>query len=113
VGGAAGGDFTRGDNRPRRSSRSAGDAGDRLKSFHEGRGSGTLTRRFVKVQNEQVKFESLVNGEALVTAEVQMAPEGSGTRLAAEVRLRRRFAAADRRGIGREFPVPPIVFQIS
>lgn len=43
-----------------------------------------LTQRVVKVQNEQVKLELLVDNEALVTAEVQMAPDAGGTRVAAE-----------------------------
>jgi hypothetical protein len=41
-----------------------------------------LTRRVIKVPNEQVKFEFLIDDEALLTAEVQMSAEGSGTRLA-------------------------------
>lgn len=46
-----------------------------------------LKQRVVKVQDEQVKLEILVDEEALITAEVQLAPDGEGTRLAAELDL--------------------------
>lgn len=51
----------------------------------QGGWGSTVKRRIVKVTNEQVKIEVEVKGEVLVSAEVQIAPEGDGTRLAAEI----------------------------
>jgi len=42
-------------------------------------------QRIVKVANQQVKIELEIDGEILATAEVQVSPEGDGTRLAAEI----------------------------
>jgi hypothetical protein len=89
-----------------------GDAGDKTDAIPKKAGGvAKLTRRVVKVQNEQVKFEFLIDGEALLTAEVQITPEGGGTRLAAELdfddALLRRIVKEQ----GGEFPIPPIAFQ--
>jgi hypothetical protein len=46
---------------------------------------GVLKQRIVKVANEQVKIEVEVDGETLISAEVQLRPEGDGTRIAAEL----------------------------
>lgn len=46
---------------------------------------GRFVQRIVKVPNEQVKMEVEVDGEMLISAEVQLAPEGQGTRVAAEL----------------------------
>lgn len=48
-------------------------------------GKGVMVQRVTKVQNEQVKLELEVNGEDIIMAEVQMTPEGNGTRLATEL----------------------------
>ena len=89
-----------------------GDAGDKTDTIPKKAGGvAKLTRRVVKVQNEQVKFEFLIDGEALVTAEVQMAPEGSGTRLAAEFDFDDDLLRRMVKESGAEFPVPPIAFQ--
>jgi hypothetical protein len=77
----------------------------------EAGGYGTFTRRFVKVQNEQVKVEFLIDGQPLVTAEVQMAPEGTGTRLAAELDFDDDLLRRIVKETGAEMPVPPIAFQ--
>jgi hypothetical protein len=44
-----------------------------------------IVQRVIKVPNEQVKLELLIDDEPLITAEVQMAPAENGTRLAAEL----------------------------
>ena len=89
-----------------------GDAGNETVQIpKEAGGFGSFTRRFVKVQNEQVKFEFLINGETLVTAEVQMAPEGTGTRLAAEFDFDDDLLRRIVKEAGGELPVPPIAFQ--
>lgn len=71
---------------------------------------GRVTQRIVKVPDEQVKIELLVDDEALITAEVQMAPEEGGTRLAAELDLNTRLLnriVADHGGA----PVPTFALQ--
>jgi hypothetical protein len=70
-----------------------------------------LTRRVIKVPNEQVKFEFLIDDEALLTAEVQMSAEGSGTRLAAEIDFNHVLLRQIVEESGAEFPVPSFVFQ--
>jgi hypothetical protein len=65
----------------------------------------------VKVPNEQVKFELLLDSEALVTADVQMAPEGRGTRLAAEFDFDDAVLRRIVKEHGADLPVPPIAFQ--
>jgi hypothetical protein len=89
-----------------------GDAGDKTDTIpKKAGGSAKLTRRVVKVQNEQVTFEFLIDGEALVTAEVQMTPEGQGTRLAAELDFNDPLLRRLVKEQGGEMPIPPIVFQ--
>lgn len=48
---------------------------------------GQMVQRIVKVANEQLKLELEVDGEMILSVEVQLAPEGSGTRIAAEFEL--------------------------
>lgn len=88
------------------------DAGDKTEAIPKKTGGyAKLTRRVVKVQDEQVKFEFLIDGEALVTAEVQMTPEGKGTRLAAELDFNDGLLRRIVREQGAELPLPPIAFQ--
>ena len=44
-----------------------------------------IVQRVTKVPNQQVKLELLVDETAVVTAEVQLTPDGTGTRIAAEL----------------------------
>lgn len=50
-----------------------------------------LTQRIVKVPNEQVKLELAIDEEVLISAEVQLAPEGEGTKVAAELDVNQRM----------------------
>jgi hypothetical protein len=61
-----------------------GPAGEISLPGARGWGSG-VKQRIVKVANEQIKIEVEINGETLVSAEVQLSPEGDGTRIAAEL----------------------------
>lgn len=70
-----------------------------------------LTKRVVKIPNEQVKFEILFNDEALLTADMQMSAEGSGTRLAGELDINDTLLRRIVEESGAEFPVPPFAFQ--
>jgi hypothetical protein len=87
----------------------AGDLSDQIPK--QGGGSTNLTWRLVKVPNEQVKFEFLIDSEALVTADVQMAPEGQGTRLAAEFDFDDAVLRRVVKEHGADLPVTPIAFQ--
>jgi len=89
-----------------------GPAGDKSEIVPKKNGfAGKFTQRVIRVPNEQVKLEFLVDDEALLTAEVQLSAEGSGTRLAAELdfndALLRRLVEES----GEEFPVPSFAFQ--
>ncbi len=77
----------------------------------KGGGTGKITQRVVKVPNEQVKVEFLIDDEALLTAEVQLSPEGTGTRLAAELDFNDALLRRIMKEQGEEFPVPAFVFQ--
>ena len=70
-----------------------------------------LTQRVVKVPNEQVKLELLIDDEALVTAEVQLSPEGEGTRIAAELDFNDELLRRIIEEQGEEFKVPSFAFQ--
>ena len=70
-----------------------------------------LTQRIVKVPNEQVKLEFLIDDEALLTAEVQMEAEGQGTRLAAELDFNDGLVRRIMKEQGADFPIPPFAFQ--
>lgn len=58
-----------------------GPAGDTLISAHAGR---RLVQRVTKVPNEQVKLELLIDSTPILSAELQLSPDGTGTRIAAE-----------------------------
>lgn len=77
----------------------------------KGGGTGKITQRLVKVQNEQVKLEILIDDEALITAEVQMSPEGQGTRLAAELDFNDGLLRRIMREQGEKFTIPSFAFQ--
>ena len=75
-------------------------------------GSGKLTKRVVRVPNENVRFEFLIDEQPLLTAEVQLAAEGSGTRMAAEIDFDDQLLGRIMEESGAEFPaVPSFVFQ--
>lgn len=69
-----------------------------------------ITQRVVKVPNEQVKLELLVDDQPLVTAEVQLSPEGEGTRLAAELDFNDALVRELMKEAGAP-PVPTFAFQ--
>ena len=105
AGGGGPDDFIRTVNRPPQAVYAAfsalGREGD--VAIPTGNGWGArVVQRVVKVPNEQVKLEVLVDGEALVTAEVRFAPDGTGTRVAAELdfndRLLKRIVEEQRPG---------------
>lgn len=58
----------------------AGPAGDTVIRAHGRR----LVQRVTKVPNEKVKFELLVDSTPILSAEWQLSPDGTGTRIAAE-----------------------------
>lgn len=61
---------------------SLGNAGE---TVIPGRDGHRLVQRVVKVPNEQVKLELLLDDKPLLSAEVQLGAEGTGTRVAAEL----------------------------
>jgi hypothetical protein len=73
--------------------------------------TGKFTQRLVKVANEQVKLEVLIDDEALLTAEVQLAPDGSGTRLAAELDFNEGVVRRLVEESGQKIPMPPFALQ--
>ncbi len=87
-------------------------ATDKSEMVHKKNGGASkLTQRVVKVPNEQVKFEFLIDDQPLLTAEVELAAEGSGTRLAAELDFDDEVLRAIVEESGAEFPMPSFVFQ--
>jgi hypothetical protein len=48
-------------------------------------GKHRMKMKVVKVPNQQIKIEFTINDEALISGEVLLTPEGSGTRIAAEL----------------------------
>jgi hypothetical protein len=77
----------------------------------KGGGTGKITQRVVKVPNEQVKVEFLVDDEALLTAEVQLSAEGSGTRLAAELDFNDGLLRRIMKEQNEDFVIPSFAFQ--
>jgi hypothetical protein len=77
----------------------------------KGGGTGKVTQRIVKVPNQQVKVEFLIDDEALLTAEVQMAAEGSGTRLAAELDLNDGLLRRIMKEQGEDYAIPSFALQ--
>ena len=77
----------------------------------KGGGVGKITQRVVKVPNEQVKVEFLIDDEALLTAEVQMSAEGSGTRLAAELDFNDGLLRRIMKEQGEEYVIPSFALQ--
>jgi hypothetical protein len=77
----------------------------------QGGGMGKITQRVVKVPNEQVKVEFLIDDEALLTAEVQLSAEGSGTRMAAELDLNDALLRRIMEEQGEDFAIPSFAFQ--
>ncbi len=77
----------------------------------KGGGTGKITQRVVKVPGEQVKVEFLIDDEALLTAEVQLSAEGSGTRLAAELDLNDGLLRRLMKEQGEEYVIPSFAFQ--
>ena len=89
-----------------------GAAGDKSEIVPKKNGfAGKFTQRVIRVPNEQVKLEFLVDDEALLTAEVQLSAEGSGTRLAAELDFNDALLRRLVKESGEEFPVPSFAFQ--
>ncbi len=69
-----------------------------------------IVQRVIKVPNEQVKLEVLVGDESLLSAEVQIAPEGSGSRIAAELDFNEQLINRIAREQGAP-PMPTFAFQ--
>ncbi len=76
----------------------------------EGGWGSRVTQRIVKVPNEQVKLELAIDDEVLVSAEVQLEPEGEGTKVAAELELNQRLMTRLMKEAGAP-PMPTFAFQ--
>lgn len=88
-----------------------GPAGENSISLPDKRGwARKLTQRVVKIPNEQVKLELLVDDEPLITAEVQLNAEGAGTRIAAELDVNDRMLNELAKEAGAP-PMPTFAFQ--
>lgn len=88
-----------------------GQAGEISIPRHDGKGA--MVQRVTKVHNELVKLELEVDGAALMTAEVHIAPDGEkGTRVAAEFDLdSARLREVVRDAGGGEIAIPEFAFQ--
>jgi len=76
----------------------------------EGGWGSRITQRIVKVPNEQVKLELAIDQEVLISAEVQLAPEGEGTKVAAELDINQRLVSQLMKEAGAP-PMPTFAFQ--
>lgn len=88
-----------------------GEEGELAIPMDTGEGWGSrITQRIVKVPNEQVKLELAVDDEVLISAEVVFAPEGEGTKVAAEFDFNKRMVSRLMSQAGAP-PMPPFAYQ--